>query len=227
MRRATHNPPAPSAAVVECPPERRSVAVRRIPALGSWALIVIALIAGMPGSRQAAAEDVVALYAAYWAGMPAAHIRLILRNSRPGYRDEIEIATEGLPYLFTRFHATALAEGRIVADRLAEPLRYFASYDLRKRQDRRVSMQFVRRSAAAPSPSAAQTIRAESRHSPSRSATMRSILCRRSSGSVRRCGRQSPAASSRSRFMTGRGASMSSAACYRGTGARAAFSAPS
>ena len=100
----------------------------------------------MPGSRRAAAEDVVALYAAYWAGIPAAHIRLTLRNSSPGYHDEIEISTEGLPYLFTRFRATALAEGRIVADRLAEPLRYFAKYDLRKRQDRRVSMQFVRRS---------------------------------------------------------------------------------
>jgi len=78
--------------------------------------------------------------------MPAAHIRLTLHNGSPGYHDEIEISTEGLPYLFTRFRATALAEGRIVADRLAEPLRYFASYDLRKRQDRRVSMQFVRRS---------------------------------------------------------------------------------
>jgi Protein of unknown function (DUF3108) len=129
------------------PRDARRATARGFPALGFWPVIVIALIAGMPGSRRAAAEDVVAVYAAYWAGMPAAHIRLTLRDSSPGYRDEIEIATEGLPYLFTRFHATALAEGRIVADRLAEPLRYFASYDLRKRRDRRVSMQFVRRSA--------------------------------------------------------------------------------
>src|SRR5262249_21426536 len=53
--------------------------------------------------------------------------------------------TQGLPHLVTRFHATASAEGRLAADRMAEPSRYSATYDLRKRHDRRVSMQFVRR----------------------------------------------------------------------------------
>jgi hypothetical protein len=116
-------------------------------ALGFWSPIVIALIAGLPGSGQAAAEDIVAVYTAYWAGLPAAHIRLTLHSSSPVYRDEIEISTEGLPHLFTRFRATALAEGRIAADRQAEPLRYVAAYDLRKRHDRRVSMKFVNRSS--------------------------------------------------------------------------------
>jgi hypothetical protein len=102
----------------------------------------------MAGSGPAAADDTVALYSAYWAGLPAATIRLTLREGGPGYRDEIDIATEGAPYLFTRFRASALAEGRLAADRQADPLQYVASYDLRKRRDRRISMQFVRRIGA-------------------------------------------------------------------------------
>jgi uncharacterized protein DUF3108 len=93
----------------------------------------------------AAAEEIVANYGAYWAGLPAANIRLTLRNGGVGYHDEIEITTQGLPHLFTRFRATASAEGRLAADRTAEPSRYLAAYDLRKRHDRRVSMHFVPR----------------------------------------------------------------------------------
>jgi hypothetical protein len=94
----------------------------------------------------AAAEDIVANYSAYWAGLPAANIRLTLHNAGVGYYDEIEITTQGLPHLLSRFRATALAEGRLAADRTAEPSHYSAAYDLRKRHDRRVSMLFVRRS---------------------------------------------------------------------------------
>jgi hypothetical protein len=49
-------------------------------------------------------------------------------DSGSGYSDEIEISTQGLPRLFTRFRATALAEGRRVADRPAEPSHYLAVY---------------------------------------------------------------------------------------------------
>jgi Protein of unknown function (DUF3108) len=105
----------------------------------------VALLAVTAGACQARAEDIVAIYSAFWAGVPAASIRLSLRASGTGYRDEIEISTEGLPHLFTRFRATALAEGRLGADRPAEPSHYLAVYDLRKRQDRRVSIQFVNR----------------------------------------------------------------------------------
>lgn len=90
-----------------------------------------------------AAEPIVAQYTAYWAGLPAARIRLEFRNGSPGYHDEIAIDTEGLPHLFTRFRATASAEGRLAADRPAEPSHYLAVYDLRKRRDRRVSIQFI------------------------------------------------------------------------------------
>jgi hypothetical protein len=110
------------------------------------------LVAVMGGP--AAAEDIIANYSAYWAGLPAANIRLTLRDGnvgrdgRAGYHDEIEITTQGLPYLLSRFRATASAEGRLAADRTAEPSHYLAAYDLRKRHDSRVSMLFVRRSGA-------------------------------------------------------------------------------
>jgi hypothetical protein len=92
----------------------------------------------------------VANYSAYWAGIPAANIRLTLRDSgggrdgSAGYHDEIEITTQGLPHILSRFRATASAEGRLAADRTAEPSRYLAVYDLRKRHDSRISMHFVR-----------------------------------------------------------------------------------
>jgi hypothetical protein len=105
----------------------------------------IALLLATATTRQAAADDIVALYTAFWAGLPAADIRLKLGGSGPGYHDEIVIATQGLPHLFTRFRATASAEGRLAADRQAEPSHYLAVYDLRKRQGRRVSMHFVSR----------------------------------------------------------------------------------
>ena len=92
----------------------------------------------------APAEDIVANYSAYWAGLPAANIRLTLGDGGAGYHDEIEITTQGLPHLLSRFRATASAEGRLAADRTAEPSRYLAAYDLRKRHDRRISMRFVR-----------------------------------------------------------------------------------
>jgi Protein of unknown function (DUF3108) len=96
----------------------------------------------------ASAEEIVALYSAYWAGLPAAQIRLKLHDRGLGYRDEIEIATVGLPHLVTKFRANALAEGQHGANQTTEPARYLAVYDLRKRRDRRISMQFVKRVGA-------------------------------------------------------------------------------
>jgi hypothetical protein len=113
----------------------------------SWALGV-ALFSVTTSARYAAAEDIVAVYSAFWAGLPAAKIRLKLRDGVPSYHDEIEIETQGLPHLFSRFRATAQAEGRLAADRPAEPSHYRAVYDLRKRHDSRLTMQFVNRNGA-------------------------------------------------------------------------------
>lgn len=108
----------------------------------------IALLVAAASAPQAGAEEIVAVYAAYWAGLPAAEIRLRLRDGDALYHDEIEIRTEGLPHLVTRFRGTALAEGRLSPDRPAAPSHYDAFYDLRKRRDSRISMRFVARGEA-------------------------------------------------------------------------------
>jgi hypothetical protein len=96
----------------------------------------------------ARADDVSALYAATWAGMPAAHIRLTLHDGADGYRDEIAIGAEGLPSLVTHFRGTAIAQGKIGAGITPSPDRFDANYDLRKRKDRLLRMNFVSRDGA-------------------------------------------------------------------------------
>src|SRR3954466_11531086 len=60
----------------------------------------------------ALASDTAALYQAYWAGLPAGDIKLVLHHDPGGYRDEIAIRSAGLAWLFTKFRGTAVAEGR-------------------------------------------------------------------------------------------------------------------
>lgn len=93
-------------------------------------------------------DDIVAVYAAYWAGVPAAEIRLNLSEDKAAYRGRIEITTEGLPALLSRFRATAVAEGRLDANRPARPEHYDALYDLRKRRNSHISMLFIDRAGA-------------------------------------------------------------------------------
>jgi hypothetical protein len=138
--------------------EKLGVAEARVPAsagtttrrfatkLGGALGISLLAIGANPPS--VSAEEIIALYSAYWAGLPAAQIRLKWRDGGPDYRNEIDISTQGLPHLFTNFRANALAEGQRGADRSAQPSRYLAVYDLRKRHDKRISMQFVSRTGA-------------------------------------------------------------------------------
>ena len=65
------------------------------------------------------ADDIVAIYTAYWAGLPAGEIQIRLHDGAAAYHDEIEIRTTGLPALITRLRGTGIAEGRLVADRPA------------------------------------------------------------------------------------------------------------
>ncbi len=118
---------------VEARPALRKLAV-------SLGLVMLAML-----TSSAQAEETAALYQAYWAGLPAGELRLTLRDDPAAYRGEIVIRTEGLPRLLTRFRASAVSEGRLAAERLPAPLRYDATYDLRKRQDRRLSMEFTPR----------------------------------------------------------------------------------
>jgi hypothetical protein len=97
----------------------------------------------------ARAEHVVAFYRAYWAGLPAGQIRLELDDAGGSFRDTIAIDTSGLPRLVTHFHGGAEAVGRLAAGRAADPARYDARYDLRRRRDRRIGIRFVVRNGAA------------------------------------------------------------------------------
>jgi Protein of unknown function (DUF3108) len=128
---------------------RRTTDRHRSPALRSrrglgWLLAASLLWAGTQ-THPADADDVVAVYEAYWAGLPAAEIRLNLSEDKAAYRGRIEITTEGLPALLSRFRATAVAEGRLGADQPAQPERYDAIYDLRKRHNSHISMLFTGR----------------------------------------------------------------------------------
>lgn len=58
------------------------------------AALILAATALAHGAR---ADEVAALYQAYWAGLPAGEIRLTLGDDPAAYRDEIAIRTVGLP----------------------------------------------------------------------------------------------------------------------------------
>jgi hypothetical protein len=96
----------------------------------------------------ARADDIVAVYAAYWAGISAGEIQIRLHDGAAAYHDEIEIRATGLPALITRLRGTGIAEGRLAADRPAEPSHYDAIYDLWKRHNSHISMRFVTRAGA-------------------------------------------------------------------------------
>jgi hypothetical protein len=104
-----------------------------------WVALAGVAVLWLP--RPASAVDAAALYQAYWAGLPAGEIRLQLRDEPGAYRDEIEIRTQGLPWLFTRFSAVAVSDGRSGAQ-LPAPRRYDARYALRKKRHKRLVMRF-------------------------------------------------------------------------------------
>src|SRR5438067_5267839 len=110
------------------------------------AAVAAALLVSASGSAFGA--ETAGLYQAYWAGLPAGDIRLVLRDDPTGYRDEIAIRSEGLAWLFTKFRGTATAEGRLASDRLPSPSHYEAHYDLRKARGKRQTMRFVSRASA-------------------------------------------------------------------------------
>ena len=110
------------------------------------AAVAAALLVSASGS--ACGAETAGLYQAYWAGLPAGDIRLVLRDDPTGYRDEIAIRSEGLAWLFTKFRGTATAEGRLAADRPPSPSHYEAHYDLRKAHGKRQTMRFVSRASA-------------------------------------------------------------------------------
>jgi len=106
---------------------------------------VVVAVLNSAHAGSAHADETAALYQAYWAGLPAGEIRLTLRDDPDLYRGEILIRTVGLAGLATRFRGSAVSEGRLAPALLPVPVRYDAVYDLRKRRDRRISMNFAPR----------------------------------------------------------------------------------
>jgi len=110
--------------------------------------ILIFLLAMLPQMRSARADELIAFYHADWVGLPAAAIKLRLTQSGTSYKDQIYIATEGLPRWFTHFKGGATGQGELGGDGRTEPTRYEARYDLRSRHDSRIGMNFVKRDGA-------------------------------------------------------------------------------
>jgi hypothetical protein len=110
--------------------------------------LAVGLAVAVASHNGARAGDIVAIYSAYWAGLPAAQIRLEISDAGADYRDAIEIRTDGLSQVLTHFKANATASGRLGSDGPAEPLRYEALYDLRKWRDSRIGISFVARDGA-------------------------------------------------------------------------------
>ena len=108
-------------------------------------LLAASLIVSAATAR---ADDLSAVYGATWAGVPAASIRLTFHDGAGSYRDEIAIGSQGLSWLVTHFRGTATSDGRIAADGTPAPIRYDANYDLRKRKNRELRMNFVARGGA-------------------------------------------------------------------------------
>ena len=98
--------------------------------------------------QPARADDFSVLYEASWAGLPAAHIRLTLREDAAAYRDEIAITGEGLSWLVTHFRGTAVSQGRVLTDGTPAPSEYDSNYDLRRRRNRELRMTFIARDGA-------------------------------------------------------------------------------
>jgi Protein of unknown function (DUF3108) len=113
---------------------------------GALTVAVASIVLTMASANSPArADEVVATYSVYWAGLPAAQIRLRVSDAATSYNDEIEILTGGLPRVITHFRGKALAVGRFVPGKPADPLHYDALYDLRKRHNSRIGMHFIAR----------------------------------------------------------------------------------
>ncbi len=106
-------------------------------------ILLMALITAMP----AHGAEIAAAYHASWAALPAADIELQLDDDGAAYRDQIHIATKGMPRWFTHFAGKAVSEGKL-ANAGPAPSRYDALYSLRKRTDSHISMRMVPRDGA-------------------------------------------------------------------------------
>jgi hypothetical protein len=110
---------------------------------GRWQPYVLAWVLAAGAIRPAAADGFVAVYSAWWAGLPAAEIRLEAHDADGRYDAAIAIESRGLPRLFTHFRGIAQSAGRLSADGMAQPQRYDTAYDLHRRRGSHIGMRFA------------------------------------------------------------------------------------
>ena len=115
---------------------------RKRPVYAIAALLVTAAV------RPAAADGFAAVYSAWWAGLPAAEIRLETHDGDGRYDAAIAIETRGLAHLVSHFRGVAHSAGRLPPDRAAQPQRYDTTYDLHRRRGSHISMRFAARDGA-------------------------------------------------------------------------------
>jgi hypothetical protein len=108
------------------------------------ALRQIAFLAGLLAASPSPAAPLTVRYTTSWAGLPAGEIEMRFEDGPDAYRSQIDIRTAGLPNWLTRFRARAVSEGAVAVLGLATPGSYDATYDLRKRKNKRISLRFHR-----------------------------------------------------------------------------------
>jgi hypothetical protein len=102
----------------------------------------ITLLAVLLAASPSLSAPLTVHYTTRWAGLPAGEIDMRFDDGPDAYRSQIDIRTAGLPNWLSRFRARAISEGGIAVLGLATPGRYDATYDLRKRKDKRISLRF-------------------------------------------------------------------------------------
>jgi hypothetical protein len=112
------------------------------------ASIAASLAALSSPATLAASEPLTLHYTSRWAGLPAGEIDIKFEDRPGAYRSQIAIWTAGLPRWFTRFRGQAISEGGLSPPGLAAPSRYDATYDLRSRKGKRVSVYYRQDGAA-------------------------------------------------------------------------------
>jgi hypothetical protein len=104
----------------------------------------IAFLACLLAASPGLAAPLTVHYTTSWAGLPAGEVDMRFEDGPDTYRSQIDIRTAGLPNWLSRFRARAVSEGGLAVLGLATPGSYDATYDLRKRKNKRISLRFRR-----------------------------------------------------------------------------------
>jgi len=92
-------------------------------------------------AASALADSLTGFYVVRWAGLPAAGIRLSVDDGEPAYRVQIGMESQGLPRWITHFRAEVSGDGAVRPEG-ADPAHYDARYDLHKRQNSHIVLNY-------------------------------------------------------------------------------------